>query len=207
MKRVSPVRLFQHALEGFVQSTAKTKSLEQILRIFHKTIRLFSLSQKKAAIHLENTIETLGVVQGIHLIQELVCPDRRGLYFLQRESWPRCVGRGFLFGYNLLLNLKLAEKLELLNLPSVTRVAIGRCSLLRLATSSSYLLYRLTVITEGIRQGRLWQVAISASKICTVACALLLRLSSAQAPLLEFALTAVSLLTDVGNLAKMEKWI
>lgn len=207
MKRVSPVQFFQHALEGFAQSTAKTKSLSQVLRIFHKTIRVFSLSQKKAAIHLENTVETLGVVQSIHLVQEFVCPDRQGLYFIQRENWQRCVGRGFLFGYNFLLNLKLAEKLQLLSLPAVTRIAIGRCSLFRLAMSSSYLLYRLTVITEGIRTGRLWQVAISASKICTVAGALFLMLSSTQAPLFEFALSVCSILTDASNLAKMEKWI
>lgn len=207
MKRVSSVHAFQHALEGFAQSTAKTRSLAQVLRIFHKAIRLFSLSQKKVAIHLENTIGSLGMIQGVRLVQEFVCPDSQGLYFIQRESWQRCVGRGFLFGYSFLLNLNLAEKLELISLPNITRIAIGRCSLLRLAADSCYLLYRLTVISEGLRTGKLWQVLVSASKVCTVAGALLLRLSNTQAALFEFALRACSILTDASDLAKSEKWI
>lgn len=206
-----PLRVCQQGLTHFSQSTTKTNSLEQILRIFHKTIRFFSLLLEKGkglcSVQIEHSIEILGVIQGVHLIQEFTCPDNQGLYLFQRASWQRCVGRGFLSGYSLLSNLKLAEKLELIHLPEFTRIAIGRCSFLRLATDISYLLYRVSVISEGIRTGRLVQVAISISKIFIVISTLTLGVLNAQATLVVLALTGLSVLTDISNLAKMEKWI
>ncbi len=211
---LSPLRVCQQGLTHFSQSASKTNSLEQILRIFHKTIKIISLLLEKAgallnkcSIQIEQSVEVLGVVQGVQLIQEFSCPDSQGLYLFQSASWQKCLGRGFLFGYNILSNLKLAEKLELIHLPEMTRIAIGSCSILRLATDVSYLFYRLSALSEGIRTGRLWQAAISVSKVFTTIFSLILRILNVRATLLVLALTCVSVLTDVSNLAKTEKWI
>ena len=113
----------------------------------------------------------------------------------------------FLFGYNFLSNLKLAEKLELIRLAEMTRVVVGRCSLFLLATDSCYLLYRLCVIIEGLRTNKTLQVAASASKIFTVTSTLILTILNTQAAFLVLGLTGISVLTDVVYLAKTEKWL
>lgn len=215
MTSLSSIRSYQQGLTHFSLAIRKTASLEIVLRIFQKTIRIFSILRdqgevftfQKCSIQIGDSIEVLGVVQGVHLIQEFICPDSQGLYLMQRSSRQRCASRCFLVGYNFLSNLKFAKKLELLHLPEITRVAIGSCSSLRVATDFSYLLYRFSVINEAMRTGRLWQVAISISKIFTTTSTLILRIYNARASLLLLALTSLSLLTDAVYLAKMEKWI
>lgn len=212
---LSSLQVCQQGLTCFAHSTSKTDSLEQILRIFYKTIKFYSLLQQKedefrlnkCSIQIEKSIEILGVIQGVHLIEEFACPDNQGLYFIQRASLEKCISRVFLFGYNFLSNLRLAEKLDLVQLPDIARVAIGHCSLLRLATDISYLFYRLLAISEGVQTGRLWQVAISVSKVFTVTSTLILRILNAEAALFVLALTSISILTDMSNLAKKEKWV
>jgi hypothetical protein len=212
---LSPVQICQQGLTHFAKSTSKTQTLGQVLRIFYKTIRFFSLLKEKedgfkfhkCSLQIKGSMEILGVVQGVHLIEEFLCPDSQGQYFLQRASLQKCAGRGFLFGYNFLSNLKLIEKLELASLPDIARIAIGGASLLRLATVISYLFYRLLKLSDGIRTGRLWQVAVSVAKIFTVTSTLILSVSNAEAPLFVLALTSVSILTDMGSLAKTEKWV
>lgn len=204
MKSLSSIRTCQQGLTHFSLATRKTASLEVVLRIFQKTIRFFSILRdqgeaftfQKCSTQIGDSIEVLGVFQGVHLIQEFACPDSHGLYLLQRSSRQRCASRCFLVGYNFLSNLKFAKKLELIHLPEITRVAIGSCSSLRVATDFSYLLYRLSVISEGVRTGRLWQVAISISKIFTTTSTLILRIFNARATLILLALTSLSLLTD-----------
>ena len=208
---LASVRVCQQGLTHFAKSTSKTDSLERILRIIRKSIRFSSLLQGKGegscSIQIGKTIEVLGVIQGFHLIEEFACPDNQGHYFIQTASLQKCIGKGFLFGYNFLSSLKLAEGLDLIHLHEVTRIAIGPCSLLRLATDISYLFYRFFVISEGIRTGKLWQVAISVSKIFTVTSALILKMVDTQAALIVLVLTSVSILTDASNLAKTEKWV
>lgn len=210
MEPISSIRICQQKLTYFTHSTRKTDCVEQILRIFQKAIKLCFLLQEKGkealrlnqcSIQIGKSIETLGVFQGIHLVEEFVCPDAQGLYLIQRASFQRCSSRGFLFVYNLLSNLRLAEKLDLLHLPKITRIAIGQCSLLRLATDISYLSYRLLAISEGIRTGKLWQVAISVSKVFTVTSSLILRTLNAQATFFVLVLTSVSILTELNSLA------
>ncbi len=214
MESSLPVRICQQRLTQFVQCTSKTHSLEIILRIFHKTIKFFSLLLQKGeaflnkcSLQILKSIEMLGVIQGIHLIQEFVCPDDTGLYLFQRASLEKCLGRGFLFGYSFLSNLNLAEKLELLQLPKAARMAVGHCSLLRVATDVSYLFYRLFSLIEGIRKKKLAQAAIAISKIFTIISTLILTILNAQVPFLVLALTGISILTDTANLARMEQWI
>lgn len=216
MASISSIRVCQQRLTHFAQSTSKTDFLEKILRIFQKTIKLCFLFQEKGEealrlnkcfIQIGKSIEVLGVFQGIHLVEEFACPDAQGLYLIQRASLQKCIGRVFLFVYNFLSNLRLAEKLDLIHLPKITRIAIGQCSLLRLATDISYLFYRLLAISEGIRTGRLWQVAISVSKVFTMTSSLILRMSNAHAAFFVLVLTSVSILTDLGSLAKKENWI
>ena len=216
MASISSIRGCQQRLTHFAQSASKADFLEQILRIFQKTIKFCFLLQEKGEealrlnkcfIQVGKSIEIFGVFQGIHLVEELACPEAQGLYLIQRASLQKCIGRIFLFVYNFLSNLRLAENLDLIHLPKITRIAIGQCSLLRLATDSSYLFYRLLAISEGIRTERLWQVAISASKVFTVTSSLILRMLNTQATFFVLVLTGVSILTDLGNLAKKENWI
>src|SRR5271170_5694443 len=120
LQPLSPVKVCQQGLTHFVKSTTKTQTLSQVLRIFYKTIRFFSLLYEKeegfkfhkCSLQIKESIEILGLVHGVHLAHELLCPDTQGQYFIQRASIQKCAGRGFLFGYNFLSNLKLVEKLE-----------------------------------------------------------------------------------------------
>lgn len=216
MASISSIQVCQQRLTHFAQSTSKTDFLEQILRIFQKTIKLCFLLQEKGeealrlnkcSIQIGKSIEILGVFQGIHLVEEFACPDAQGLYLIQRASLQKCTGRVFLFVYNFLSNLRLAENLDLIHLPKSIRIAIGQCSLLRVATDVSCLFYRLLAIPEGIRTGRLWQVAISVSKVFTVTSSLILRMLNVQATFFVFVLTNVSILTDLRSLAKKGNWI
>ncbi len=213
---LSSIQVCQQKLTYFAQSTSKTDFLEQILRIFQKAIKFCFLLQvkgeeafrlNKCSIQIRKSIEILGVFQGIHLIEEFACPNAQGLYLIQRASLQKSLSRVFLFAYNFLSNLKLAENLDLIHLPKITQIAIGQCSLLRLAIDISYLFYRLLVISEGIQAKKLSQVAISVSKVFTVASSLILRMLNAQPTFFVLALTSVSILTDLGSLAKKEKWI
>ncbi len=207
MASISSMQVCQQRLTHFAQSTSKTDCVEQILRIFQKAIKLCFLFQEKGeeafrlnkcSIQIGKSIEILGVFQGIRLVEEFACPDAQRLYLIQRASLQKRIGRVFLFVYNFLSNLRLAEKLDLIYLPKITRIAIGQCSLLRLATDVSYLFYRLLAIIEGIRTRRLWQVAISISKIFTATSSLILRMLNTQATFFVLVLTGVSILTDLG---------
>jgi hypothetical protein len=134
---LSAVQACQTGLAHFAKSTSKTQTLGHVLRIINKTIRFFSLLYEKEVAsncsrQIKGSIEILGVVQGVHLAHELLCPDAQGQYFIQRASLEKCVGQGLLFGYNFLSNLKLAEKLELAPLPEFTRIVICGSTLLRL---------------------------------------------------------------------------
>jgi hypothetical protein len=212
LQPLSSVQVWQQGLSHFAKSTSKTQTLEQVLRIINKTIRFFSLLYEKEVAsncsrQIKGSIEILGVVQGIHLAHELLCPNAQGQYFVQRASLEKCIGQGLLFGYNFLSNLKLAEKLELAPLPEFTRIVICGSTLLRLATDISYLFYCILSLREKIRRGRVWQVAISVSKIFIFTSTLILRFFNAEATLFVLALTGVSILTDMGSLAKTENWI
>lgn len=216
MESILSIRTCQERLTHFTHSTWKIDCVEKILRISQKTIKFYLFFQGKGeeALRLNKcfgqvgkSIETLGVFQGIHLIEEFACPDDQGLYLIQRVSLQRCFSRVFLFAYTFLLNLRLAEKLDLICLPKITRIAIGQCSLIRLATDISYIFHRLLTIGEGIRTGKLWQVAISVSKVFTITSSLILRMLSTQATCFALVLTSVSILTDLGSLAKKEKWM
>jgi hypothetical protein len=209
---LSTVKACQTGLTHFVKSTSKTHSFGQMLRIAHKALRFFSLlfekeMASKCSSQIKGSIEILGVVQSVHLVEEFLCPDSQGQYFVQRASLEQCIGRGLFFGYNFLSNLKLGEKLELAPLPEFTRIVICGTTLLRLATDISYLFYRILNLREKIRRGRVWQVAISVSKIFIFTSTLLLRFFNAETLLFDLALTGISILTDAGNLAKTEKWI
>lgn len=206
-----PIQICQQGLSEFAQMTSKTDSLERCLRIFYKTIKLCQefrqfLGQSKilqldrCSIQIIDCVETLGIVQGIHLVQEFVCPDKQGKYLIQRASLPKWMGRIFLCGYNCLLNLKLAEKLAFIHLSAMHRIAIGRCSFLLLTNNSFYLLYRLCAMSEAIRAKRFWQVAVSIAKIFITTSKLILKIFNTQAPLFSLSLTCLSLLTDLIHL-------
>ena len=165
------------------QIVSQIDTLDRFLRIIDQAAQLHieaqsalnavaSLCFVKLHKQFREVIEILGVSQGIMLAEELIYPNEKGVYFFQRASWQRSLGRIFLVCYSCLRILKWIAKLEFIQLGRITRIVAGNLTYLRLITDCSYIFYRIFGIAEGIRTKTAWRVGVSAGKIIAVAASL-----------------------------------
>lgn len=200
------VQAFQYGLNGFAQVVSKTNSLEKLLSIAYKAIRLYSQIKNtaegtfgltKLSMQVKSSVEILRVVLLVNLMQELMSPNKEGVYFFRRASWQKCVGRIFLLFYSFLSNIKLAAKLELIQIEKINRIAIGRLTIFNFLTEGQYIFYCACTAAEGMRTKSWSRVAASIGKISVAALALVLEGLNAKMSFYAPIVTALSLTIDV----------
>lgn len=184
-----------------------TDSLERLLKITDKAIQLHIQMHRIMAtvvfegfgkLHrqLRDSIGLLGVMQSIHLIKELTCPNKTGLYFFQQIPWDRNAGRLFLAGYSCLQNARWMEQLGFVQLGKISRGFIGNLSALKLITDCFYIFYRISIINQAIQKKTWSKVTISIGKIFVVTMTLVLSAWSLH-PMYTFGLISFSLALDI----------
>lgn len=174
-----------------------TDSLERFLRIIDQVVQILQRPVFSKLHHqLRDSIEILGIVQSIHLVQELTIPNDQGLYFLQRVAWQRSAGRISLACYSILRHLRWMDKLGFIALGKIGCASVGNASLLRLLIDSSYIFYRLSIAAEGIRIRSKGRVVVSLGKVCVVAAMLALSVWKIQKLICHLGLLGLNLLLD-----------
>ena len=192
---------------------SQTETTERLVRIADAAVQLHigmmhalkteaSAAFSKMHQQFRGTIEILGLAQTGFLLRELTCPDENGAYFFQRYSWQRSASRVFLACYSFFRNLEWMKKLELAELPKMSRIIAGNLSLLRLATECSYIFYRAFVFADSVRTGTTWKIAVSVGKIVVTASFLIISAWKVQSIVATLGLTALNLVLDCCILKK-----
>lgn len=202
------IQAYQHGLNSFNKVVSRTDSLERLLRIVEKAIRIYSQIQDlygkivdagivKLSLQVKSGIEILGVVLSVNLMQELMCPDKDGLYFIRKASWQKCLGRIFLLFYSLLANIKLAAKFEWISIEKINKIAIGHLTIFKALTGVFYVLYYVSVVGEGVRVKHWFKVATSIGKIFVTISALSLAANDISTLNCVLTITSLSFTIDV----------
>lgn len=201
------IQSYNRSITILAALVSHTDSLERLLKITDKVIRLRIQMHRvmetvcfagfgKLHCQLRDSIEILGVMQSIHLIEQLTCPNEKGSYFFQRMPWKRNAERVFLACYSCLSNTRWLEQLGFIELRKIGHKFVGNLSVLKLITDCSYIFYRIFVIGQAIQTKTWWKVAMSIGKIFVVIMTLATSAWNLH-PLGTLGLTGLSLSLDI----------
>ncbi|MBX9923833.1 MAG: hypothetical protein K2Y01_06955 [Rhabdochlamydiaceae bacterium] len=209
---------YESALETFSRITSNTSSLKRFLRIVYKALKFHSeihllmggianSGTSKLALQLRESVEILTTAHSVNLVQELTCPNKKGVYFFYRASWQRCASRIFFLFYSFLHHVQLAEKFQFIDLGKISKIAIGQLPIFKFVAGSMSALSSACAVGEGIRVKEWFKIITSIGKIFVIVLTLALEALSIQRTFYILLLTGTSCSIDIFCLAKNEKLI
>jgi hypothetical protein len=154
--------ILQNKLTSIGQTLSHTPSLEVILGIASKALKLHFSLQKEVfqalsnlQTHLQTSLELIRSANVVHYTQELSCPDQKGIYFFERFHWQKSASRVCLLLYYLLSTVNFTAKL-------------GFIQIERIGTIWLYILSRFFTAFDKWRSKEWDKMAISLAKIATI---------------------------------------
>lgn len=207
---ISPYNFFQQRLISVSHTFKSSESLELVFRIAAKAIKFYvdfiqiqaCNAWKNLQSQLHESSELLGVLQGVHCITELICPDKQGFYFFQKYSKTKSLSRIFLLFYSIFRGIKLVKNLGFIQLQKIETIVFWNITRLRCATSGTYILYRTFYACEGTHSKIWWKVAVSVGKIVITVLEIMITAKKIYLVPLLFVTRGISLGLDSFDMTK-----
>lgn len=207
---ISPCNFFQKSLNSASRTCKYSESIELVFRVAAKAIKFYIEFIRKQAhdgwknlqSQLHESSEWLGVLQTIHCITEIVCPDKQGLYLFQKHSKAKFLGRICLLFYSIFRAIKLIKNLGFIQLKKIEKIVFWNISRLRCATIGTYILYRTFYAYESVYSKTWWKVAVSIGKIAMTILEIMITAKKIYLVPLLFIIRGTSLGIDSFDMSK-----